>query len=147
VDHSDNTAENTTVAPNTTAAVAPYAVRSSHSSQQQDETVRVDVPVTHNTSVDESTVSQPIAAIDVPQQIINTTPVTTPPSIAYNTNKEVTAGDESGDQTAGFENNRRGGSVKGFLRKATRFIERRTGVATTNDDDELLIGAVAIKLK
>jgi anti-sigma factor RsiW len=39
------------------------------------------------------------------------------------------------------------GSLKGFLRKATRFIERRTGVSATNDNDELLIGAVAIKLK
>jgi hypothetical protein len=38
------------------------------------------------------------------------------------------------------------GSVKGFLRKATRFIERRTGIKTVNDDDELLVGAVALKL-
>jgi len=39
-----------------------------------------------------------------------------------------------------------GGSVKGFLRKATRIIERRTGIKTVNDNDELLIGAVALKL-
>jgi hypothetical protein len=36
---------------------------------------------------------------------------------------------------------------KGFLRKATRFIERRTGINPVNEDNELLIGAVAIKLK
>jgi hypothetical protein len=41
---------------------------------------------------------------------------------------------------------RGGGSVKGFLRKATRFIERRTGIKTVNDDNELLVGAVALKL-
>ncbi|MBD0331611.1 MAG: hypothetical protein ICV66_03065 [Chitinophagaceae bacterium] len=38
-------------------------------------------------------------------------------------------------------------SIKGLLRKATRFIERRTGINPVNEDDELLIGAVAIKLK
>lgn len=39
------------------------------------------------------------------------------------------------------------GSVKGFLRKATRMIEKRTGIDPTNDNGELLIGAVAINLK
>jgi hypothetical protein len=42
--------------------------------------------------------------------------------------------------------NRRG-SVKGFLRKATRVIEKRTGFDPTNENGELLIGAVAISLK
>ena len=47
-----------------------------------------------------------------------------------------------------FENDteKSGGSVKGFLRKATRIIERHTGIKTVNDNDELLIGAVALKL-
>lgn len=43
--------------------------------------------------------------------------------------------------------NDRKGSVKGFLRKATRMIEKRTGIDPTNDNGELLIGAVAISLK
>lgn len=43
--------------------------------------------------------------------------------------------------------NDRKGSVKGFLRKATRMIEKRTGFDPTNDDGALLIGAVAINLK
>jgi len=42
--------------------------------------------------------------------------------------------------------NDRKGSVKGFLRKATRMIEKRTGIDPTNDG-ELFIGAVAINLK
>jgi len=42
---------------------------------------------------------------------------------------------------------RKEGSVKGFLRKATRLIEKRTGIDPTNSDGELLIGAVAVKLK
>lgn len=36
--------------------------------------------------------------------------------------------------------------AKGFLRKVSRFIERRTGIGTVNADNELLIGSVALKL-
>lgn len=43
-------------------------------------------------------------------------------------------------------NDDRKGSIKGFLRKATRLIEKTTGIDPTNDG-ELLIGAVAINLK
>jgi hypothetical protein len=45
------------------------------------------------------------------------------------------------------DNNDRKGSIKGFLRKATRMIEKRTGFDPTNENGELLIGAVAINLK
>lgn len=38
------------------------------------------------------------------------------------------------------------GSLKGFLRKATRIIEKNTGIGATNEDNELLIGALAVKL-
>lgn len=47
--------------------------------------------------------------------------------------------------TAGSSN--RKGSVKGFLRRATRMIEKRTGFDPTNDNGQLLIGSVAINLK
>jgi len=55
----------------------------------------------------------------------------------------------SGDSEEKFfaSNNDRKGSVKGFLRKATRMIEKRTGIDPTNENGELLIGAVAINLK
>jgi hypothetical protein len=36
--------------------------------------------------------------------------------------------------------------AKGFLRKVSRFIERRTGIGTVNADNEILVGAVALKL-
>lgn len=39
------------------------------------------------------------------------------------------------------------GSIRSLLRKATRLVERTTGISATNEDDELLIGAVAVKLK
>ncbi len=48
------------------------------------------------------------------------------------------------DQSNDVANNK--GSFKGFLRKATRLIEKKTGIDPTNDG-ELLIGAVAINLK
>lgn len=44
------------------------------------------------------------------------------------------------------EDNEKKSSLKGILRKATRFIERRTNIKATNEDDELLIGVVALKL-
>ena len=37
--------------------------------------------------------------------------------------------------------------ARGFFRKVSRFIERKTGIGTANADNELLIGAVALKLK
>jgi hypothetical protein len=42
--------------------------------------------------------------------------------------------------------NEKKSSLKGFLRKATRFIERRTNISTTNENNELVIGVVALKL-
>jgi hypothetical protein len=38
-------------------------------------------------------------------------------------------------------------SAKGLFRKVSRFIERNTGIGTANADDQVLIGAVSIKLK
>jgi hypothetical protein len=57
--------------------------------------------------------------------------------------KSITSPEEPTAQT----DNDRKGSLKGFLRKATRMIEKRTGIDPTNANGELLIGAVAINLK
>ena len=90
--------------------------------------------------------AQPIPADleQKPQKTINTEPVTTIAAPAYdNTNALTTTDAGSGTDLASAS---RKGSVRGFLRKATRFIERRTGINPVNEDDELLIGVVAIKL-
>ncbi|GAC1417247.1 MAG: hypothetical protein NVS9B7_08330 [Flavisolibacter sp.] len=42
--------------------------------------------------------------------------------------------------------NTRKGNFKSFLRKATRMIEKRTGIDPSNNNEEILIGAVAIKI-
>lgn len=77
-----------------------------------------------------------------PQQNIHKTPVTSEDVITYiNTEAPV----NTAVTFASNEEDKKG-SVRGFLRKATRFIERRTGVNPVNEDDELLIGVVAIKL-
>lgn len=46
-----------------------------------------------------------------------------------------------------IDDNRGRSPLKGILRKATRMLERRVNIDATNGDDELLIGAIAIKLK
>lgn len=63
---------------------------------------------------------------------------------------ERTTATDGGAETAGSEadfKDTRKTPAKGFFRKVSRFIERRTGIGTVNDDNELLIGAVALKLK
>ncbi len=37
--------------------------------------------------------------------------------------------------------------LRGFFRKATRFVERTTNISATDDDERLLIGGFAVKLK
>ena len=54
---------------------------------------------------------------------------------------------DSPEEPLAQTDNDRKGSLKGFLRKATRMIEKRTGIDPTNANGELLIGAVAINLK
>ena len=80
------------------------------------------------------------------QQNNNNQAVTDPVVEPYVT-REATTTTPSYAMNASPAEAEKSGSLKGFLRKATRFIERRTGVSATNENDELLIGAVAIKLK
>jgi hypothetical protein len=79
------------------------------------------------------------AIIKTPSEIVNNNSVT---SVASNRNTAVDATTSENKNEVAINK----GSVKGFLRKATRVIEKRTGIDPTNDG-ELLIGAVAINLK
>ncbi|WP_121352468.1 anti-sigma factor family protein [Flavisolibacter nicotianae] len=82
--------------------------------------------------------AQPAMAINIP---VATPAVTsaTPATYKDQSNPEITAGIEGDDRS-----NRT--PAKGFLRKVSRFLERRTGIGTVNADNELLVGAVALKL-
>lgn len=66
--------------------------------------------------------------------------VTTLPAVAYNAKETVVDGGADDELKSR-------GSLKGFLRKATRIIERKTGIGATTDDDRLLIGALALNLE
>ena len=77
------------------------------------------------------------------KEFINNASVT---SGALPRNTIITAAVTTVPENTDVADNKRG-SLKGFLRKATRVIEKRTGIEATNDDEELLIGAFAVKLK
>jgi hypothetical protein len=80
-----------------------------------------------------------------PQQNLNN-PTVTPPSVASLNNQTTTSPVAAVQSDVVKIDNDKKSSLKGILRKATRFIERRTNISTTNEDNELLIGAVALKL-
>lgn len=79
------------------------------------------------------------------QQIINNPGVTTTNPAAY-INIDAAAQQSMVQHAVAATDDDKKSSVRGFLRKATRFIERRTGINPVNDDNELYVGAVAIKL-
>ena len=74
-------------------------------------------------------------------EILNKPSVTSPVAASY---KEVSNPNETAEDRVA--SNDKKGSVKGFLRKATRLIEKRTGFDPANDG-QLLIGAMAVNLK
>lgn len=90
---------------------------------------------------------------------INLAQLTEQPSVAVNNlvaNSSVTSATlasynpvENPEEPAVTDGDYKGAkrsSAKGFLRKVSRFIEKRTGIGTVNADNELLVGAVALKL-
>ncbi|HWJ26817.1 MAG TPA: hypothetical protein VNS32_09765, partial [Flavisolibacter sp.] len=91
--------------------------------------------------------SEPIASIDLQKQSINNSPVTTALQ-KRNTNTEPDPNNPEIEGPVTYAPSQKSGSLRGFLRKATRVIEKRTGIASTSDDDgEILIGALAVKVK
>jgi hypothetical protein len=87
----------------------------------------------------------PAVTFDPSKQIINNSRVT---SALAQRNTSIKAAETEVPKTDVAENKENKGSFKSFLRKATRMIERKTGIDPTNgDDEELLVGALAVKLK
>jgi hypothetical protein len=84
------------------------------------------------------------ASIEIPKQSFNNKVVTMDHVDPYN---KITASMQSAvyAETA-VNNGNKKGSFKSLLRKATRFVEKTTGIDPSNGDEELLIGAVALKL-
>ena len=72
------------------------------------------------------------------------------PAVTYNAPQPYVISDATAKADFAAEKEDEGrnkGNLKSLLRKATRMVERRTGINATNEDEELLIGVVALKLK
>jgi len=85
---------------------------------------------------------------DQQKQIVNKFDVTNDPEKTPNSKKLASDNDyvDPGESVAnnGNDENKK---LRGFFRRATRFIERTTKVNPANDDDKVLIGSMAISLK
>lgn len=108
--------------------------------------VAIDVPAVATTSAADA---QRTIAIDEPT---NTKPVLISPTIT-DQKKIVTSATlvaynpaTPDEQTNASGNDERKGSIKGFFRKATRLIGRKTGLSS-DKEDEVLVGAVSLTLK
>jgi hypothetical protein len=87
------------------------------------------------------------ASVDpLPQESLNKSIVTSQDPSSYHP-KKATPAKPVNDSRNDVAINDRKGSVKGFLRRASRLIEKRTGIDPVNDNGQLLIGMVAVKLK
>ena len=69
-------------------------------------------------------------------------PVTIGAMPAYNQQQQDNTDDESEAAPDGKKN-----KLRGFFRKVTRNFEKRTNIEATDDDDRLLVGGLAIRLK
>lgn len=94
----------------------------------------------------EVTTSTPLIAYVPANETINNSPVTS--ALAQRTiSSSVSSSNPNQDPvTTVAARSDRKGSFKSLLRKAARVIEKKTGIDPANDNDELLIGAVAVKL-
>jgi hypothetical protein len=76
---------------------------------------------------------------------LNNSVANLPVTSAHTAPLNITDGPEESIVTDGDDKPKRT-PAKGFFRKVSRFIERRTGIGTVNADNELWVGAVALKL-
>ena len=100
---------------------------------------------TNASAVNHVLAREPIASLGFPVKTNTELPVTS--TLPARITDEHATPVESEPARASIADNSRKGSLKSFLRKATRVIEKKTGIDPTTNDDELLIGAVAVKLK
>lgn len=139
--------DNYTPAPEQSAAVA-HLDRSTPSRADYKEPEQKNVVIPSEVATNTTVLAEPARVETIastPQQNINTPAVTLPNTTAYNS-IEVPTGEDARGSVAREDNDKKG-SMRGFLRKTTRFIERRTGINPTNEGDELMIGAMTISLK
>jgi hypothetical protein len=140
-----NTKAQAQAAEQPTVAVSPVQKARTRADYQEPATeplaVMTDVATDLSPAVERPRV-ETIAA--TPKQDFNNQPVTVQAAGTYNP-IEVPTGDVARGTVAKEDIDKKG-SMRGFLRKTTRYIERRTGIDPTNNGDELMIGALTINL-
>lgn len=99
-------------------------------------------------SVDAAANTASVDTKEAQQQIPNKSSVTTTPPDTYNQQTDAKANPEVTDDVMyASNNNGKKGKLRGFLRKVTRTFEKRTNISATDDEERLLVGGLAIKLK
>lgn len=130
-----------------------YGKQADHQDRQVQQLARNDEPANTNTPEKTYTsVASLTESIQAPKMVSETIPAIDPVALAKSqtVNKSIVTSfpaERKTDIDTAPKDDVAKGSVKGFLRKATRLIEKRTGIDPTNEDGELLIAAVALKLK
>jgi hypothetical protein len=148
VTEATTTTAETTTRQHTTAEAQELlaATPARRSNDRADAREPVAMPTEQPTDAAQVTTPARVEAISsTPQQDFNNQPVTVQSSGTYNT-IDVPTGEDARGSVAKEDNDKKG-SMRGFLRKTTRYIERRTGIDPTNNGDELVIGALTINLK
>lgn len=91
----------------------------------------------------------PVPVNNNPKGILTKTDVTnstgSSPDIKQAVDFAVNRSDDQGIETAG--NDGKKNKLRGFFRKVTRTFEKRTNIDPTDQEDRLLVGGLAIKLK
>jgi hypothetical protein len=106
--------------------------------KKEDEAIAYAVPVDNMEKTESIEVEKGMGSRSASKDYFNNPPVTSSgPNPYYNIDESTDAKVASNEK----------GSVKGFLRKASKLIEKKTGISPVNDDGQLLIGVVAVKLK
>jgi hypothetical protein len=81
------------------------------------------------------------------KQNINSNPVTNNSDKPYNTIETVPEKQKDIEPVFVSNNESSNKKTRGFFRKATRIFEKRTNISAADDDDKILIGVLAVKLK
>jgi hypothetical protein len=127
--------------------IEPKEERSRFAGQQNNtvKTIEEKKPQVEIADASKNNATPDYAPAIVQQQTVNNKNVTSPPIASLNdqTTDAVTAVHATVIEEQSEEKKSK---LKGILRKATRFIERRTNISTTNENNQLVIGAVAIQL-
>jgi hypothetical protein len=101
------------------------------------EVAKTDTPTPNNKTTD---ASQPVNKTDVTNALHQPSLTSEPALVSKSGNPEIIF-------TGYDEENQSNNRSRGFFRKAVRFFEKTTKINPANDDDRVLIGGLAVKLK